>query len=618
MMARMCGIAGIVSFDQTVQSKTLQRMAAAIAHRGPDGGSIYHSPTAGFAFRRLAVLDPDPRAMQPMTSADGRYVLVFNGEIYNFRELKKELPDQPWHTTGDTEVLLAALIVWGAGALAKLSGMFALALWDRQERTLRLARDAMGQKPLYYATLPDGIAFASELPALQPVEGWDRTINHSALGDYLRFGYVNAPATIYNGVRQLEPGAFMSFDADRTANPAGTQQWFDCNAISEESSPNVRTLVEEAVKEQLVSDVPLGVFLSGGIDSSIMALCARKQGPVQTFSIGFDDPRYDETRYAREVAKHLGTQHHEFRVTPNAAKELPRLAVLFGEPFGDSSALPTSALARETRRHVTVALSGDGGDELFGGYDRYRAMTLNLKPFRPLAPLGRRFAGGHPKSPVTRVGRLIRAAKLNDGQRYRHLVGIFDEPQVQALLPHADGDHAYLATWHAMRRTRSPAETALAMDRVTYLPGDLLTKVDRCSMRFNLEVRSPFMDQRIIRLAAGLKTRDLFRGGKKRLLREAFAKDLPASVFGRQKMGFAVPIGEWFRNSLREMLRDNVLNPSGFCRNHLRANVVEQLVEEHERGIDHTQRLYALLMLELWHSSYPSPSGGGKVGAAGV
>lgn len=604
----MCGITGAVSWDADlpVTRERLARMASHLAHRGPDGQDVRvidGAPSVGMAFCRLAVIDPDPRAMQPMSTPDGRYTLVFNGEIYNFRDLRAELSPREWRTQSDTEVLLHALATWGESAIEKLNGMFAFALWDAQGKSLLLARDRMGQKPLYFTTGRRSVAFASELRALSAWPDWDEAIDETALVEYLRYGCIAPPRTMRTGAAQIHPGHTLRIHG------AGDDQWtqiryFDCNEPRPVGA-TFRTLIERAVERQLVADVPLGVFLSGGIDSSIIATCARRHGRVKTFSIGFDDARYDETPFAREVAKHLDTDHYEFRVTPDAASDLPKLAEVFGDPFGDSSALPTHYLSRETRKHVTVALSGDGGDELFGGYDRYRAIAMNVAPLRPLARIGKWLAQGHPKSRLTRAGRLLASAGFAEAERYRLYLAIFSDGAIANLLGEPPAPEAFIdLRWRELRRDRDAAGTALATDRVTYLPNDLLAKVDRASMLHALEVRSPFMDHDVVRAAASLRRDQLLGGGKKRMLREAFAKDLPASVFERPKMGFAVPIGEWFRTSLRSMLHEHLYAPDSFARSRLSMPAVAKLIAEHECGrIDHSQRLYALLMLELWHRS---------------
>ncbi len=392
----MCGFAGVVAWDDRyrVSPETLAKMSAAVAHRGPDGEGSYINhqseitpdrPQVALAFRRLAILDPDPRSNQPFT--DGRHWLVFNGEIYNFRELRKELtslrPDYAWRTTGDTEVLLCAYAVWAEKCVEHFNGMFAFAVWDESEKSLFLARDRMGQKPLYWVPLvQEAVAFASELSALTSVSWIGTGVSNTGLRSYLRRGYVGpGSSTFFKDIDVVPPGFWIH--RNRTSQRRCV--YFRANSIAtpSERAPSsevfTRNLVTEAVRRQMVSDVPIGCFLSGGVDSSVIAAvmqAAAGKEPIHTFSVGFEDRRYNEGRYAKAVAEHIGTAHHSFVVRPDAANDLPKLAAVFGEPFGDSSALPTHYLSREVRKYVKVALSGDGGDELFGGYDRYRAMRL--------------------------------------------------------------------------------------------------------------------------------------------------------------------------------------------------------------------------------------------------
>jgi asparagine synthase (glutamine-hydrolysing) len=650
----MCGIAGMVSWDARyrITRPILARMSACIAHRGPDAQGAYLNhdesitplrPQVGLVHRRLAILDLDRRANQPFTDVEGRWI-VFNGEIYNFLSLRQDLsrlrPDYQWRTTCDTEVLLLAYDVWQDRCVEYLNGMYAFAIWDGPRQSLLLARDRMGQKPLYYAAiLPDGsplatdgsnraaparpaaIAFASELPALHALPFVDGSTSREALTDYLCWGYIPAPRTIYRGVCKLPRAHTLqitpqSLNLRRFRNP-GT---FDPSADPVEQT---RTLVINAVRRQLVSDVPLGCFLSGGVDSSIIAAAMKAAvapgQPVLTFAIGFDDPRYDETPHAAAVARRLGTEHRQFIVQPHAVEDLPRLAATFGEPFADSSALPTHYLSRETRRHVTVALSGDGGDELFGGYDRYRAMRLGnrlriippplryvmaMRLWRAMLP------GWHPKSHLARLKRLLSSIDLPPAQRYASYMRLFDDRMLHGLLlpddaTTLDASAAWLADrYQSYRSQRGPVEAALAADRATYLPEDLFVKVDRCSMLHALEVRSPFMDPDLVDFAANLPTRLLLHGRRgKMLLRRAFARDLPEQVFARPKMGFALPIGQWFRTDLKSMLHDTLLAGHSFAASHFDMPMVQQLLDEHDRRRrDHSERLYALLMLELWHA----------------
>ena len=639
----MCGIAGIIAWNEKhrATAEQLAAMSARIAHRGPDGEGMWTNETSGLVHRRLAIIDPDPRANQPFADERGRQ-LVFNGEIYNFRELRAELtslrPDYRWRTHCDTEVLLVAYDVWGEDCCEHFDGMFAFAIFDAPANCVYLARDRMGQKPLYLAIAAgqgganriNAIAFASELHALRAAPWVDATVDFTALGHYLRWGYIPAPLTIYRGCEKLPPARWM-----RVRNTGvEIEQYFDPNrrdgVRDAASGANIRELITSAVKRQLVSDVPLGCFLSGGIDSSIIAAAMKASvgpdQPVMTFSIGFEDKRYDETRYAADVARHLGTTHRQFIVHPRAADDLPKLAAVYGEPFADSSALPTHYLARETRQHVKVALSGDGGDELFGGYDRYRALWLG-EAFRSM-PAGLRqiatsklwehLPAAHAKSKLARVKRMLSSLHLPAAQRYDAYMRLFDDATVSALLP--DDGASSAAKWlvhefEALSDGRDVVQAAMALDRVTYLPDDLFTKVDRPSMLHALEVRSPFMDPAIVRFAANLTTDQLFgtratarafmqspmTSPAKMLLREPFIADLPSFVFKRPKRGFAVPIGEWLRGDLRPMLHDTLAAADSFAHQHLHAPAVARLIREHDtEQADHSQRLYALLMLELW------------------
>lgn len=651
----MCGLAGVVTWDERfrVSREMLASMSACIAHRGPDyeGAWVNYDaapsparPVVRLAHRRLAIIDLDPRANQPFRGEAGASHIVYNGEIYNYLELRAELsrirPDYLWRTSGDTEVLLLAYETWRERCLEKLNGMYALAIWNEPLGELFLARDRMGQKPLYYAIATDGssqttavsgrvpsvatpvaaCAFASELPALRALPWVDATPNPDGVTDYLCYGYVPSPRTIYRGVVKLPPASWVRL----TRKTAELQSYFRPNEPQPIREAPVavrqtRELVTQAVKRQLVADVPLGCFLSGGIDSSVVAAAMKAAVPasqeVLTFSIGFQDKRYDETGYAAAVARHLGTRHRQFIVRPDAAEDLPKLARVFGEPFGDSSALPTHYLSRETRKHVTVALSGDGGDELFCGYDRYRAAHA-AEAMRTLpgfvqrllqSPLWQRMPGAHPKSLPARLKRFQAGLSLRPSQRYAQFIRLFDDPAAARLLK-VDW-HGYLLAsrnwlidlYQDAMAGRGAAQTAMALDRLSYLPEDLLTKADRCSMLHSLEVRAPFMDHDLVRFATSLTTEQLLGGGPKRMLREAFAPDLPKFVFKRKKMGFAVPIGEWFRAELREMLHDHLYAQDSFARQHFDADAVDLLIGEHEaRRVDHSQRLYALLMLEIW------------------
>jgi asparagine synthase (glutamine-hydrolysing) len=628
----MCGIAGIIAWDQrqTPSRALLSAMSQSLAHRGPDGQGLWQSPPddgpqAGLVHRRLAIIDLDHRADQPLTDGQGRWI-VFNGEIYNYRELRRELesadPHYPWKTSSDTEVLLRAYAQWGTDCLRRISGMLAVAIWDAGKGELFLARDRMGQKPLYYAVLeggagqaPAAVAFASQLQVLRQVPWVKADLDEASLHEYLSWGYISAPRTIYRDVGHLPPATWLVFGGSRQEG-----RYFDPNEPAAQATPadpvaSARRLVLQAVRRQMVADVPVGCFLSGGVDSSVVAAAMKAAAApgqqVLSFSIGFDDPRYDETPYAARVASHLGTQHRQFIVRPDAAADLPRLAAAFGEPFADSSSLPTHYLAQQTRQHVKAALSGDGGDELFGGYDRYRALRLSQRLQQAMGPLSRVVSalrhllpGHHPKSTSARLRRLLADLGRPGPQRYSGYMRLFDPALIARLAPGLAGGPDMLAQqFEKLATGRQLVPAALAVDRMTYLPGDLLTKVDRASMLHALEVRAPFMDEDLVGFAAGLSTPQLIDGGPKRLLRQAFAGDLPPWVFTRPKMGFAVPVGQWFRGELQSMLREHLFSTRGLAAGRFDMSVVRQMVERHQAGqADHSQRLYALLMLELWHA----------------
>ena len=560
----MCGFAGFVSAGAAPANveRLSHDLSADLCHRGPDGQGVWREAGDGWrgllVHRRLAVIDPSPRSDQPMSIAGGRLTVAFNGEIYNYRELRDELPPREWRTGGDTEVLLAAYERWGPAFAGRLRGMFAFALIDRRNGgrpRVILGRDLMGQKPLYAADLPGGgVAFASELRPLRRILGSlevDCNVDEHAISHYLAYGYVPVEKSVYRGIRSIRPDTveFAKAATEVEDFPEHGQNPRLPSRLVGDLKEQTKRSVTQAVERRLVSDVPVGCLLSGGIDSSIVALCMKKAaGDVRTFAVGFDgDARYDESPHAEAVARHLGTRHETFRVSVDSvdfAEDLPKLARVFGEPFGDSSAVPTHLLSREVARRVKVALGGDGGDELFGGYDRYRALavTQRLRLLGKVKPLAGLLPGRHPKSVGTRLRRLFASADLPAAERYAAYLRIFSTEQAAELWPDGPRVPVYELAGDDL------IAAAAALDRATYLPGDLLTKVDRCSMLHGLEVRSPFMDRDLVQFATTLRGRDLVRGGRgKALLRAAFAGDLPPEVFRRRKMGFAAPVGDWLR-----------------------------------------------------------------------
>ncbi|HEY0156317.1 MAG TPA: asparagine synthase (glutamine-hydrolyzing) [Thermoanaerobaculia bacterium] len=561
----MCGIAGVWESGGGAELHArANAMAGALHHRGPDDHGVWTDAEAGIAlgFRRLSIIDLTPAGAQPMVSASGRYVIVFNGEVYNFARLLEELGPTPLRGHSDTEVLLACVEAWGLErAVTRFIGMFAFALWDRVERRLSLVRDRLGVKPLYYVLGPRGVAFASELKALGQGE-----IDRDALALYARYGYVPAPHSIYRGTRKLLPGTILTIDANGAST---THVYWDSAKVAEEARPfagsedealeAVETLLADAVRLRMIADVPLGVFLSGGIDSPLVtALMRREAGAVSTFTIGFEGLP-SEAPQAAAIARHLGTRHTESIISGRDVLDaIPLMASIYDEPFGDSSAIPTYLVSRMARQHVTVALSGDGGDELFGGYHRYfLGQKLDASVARVPRPLRRPFGS------VFRAGaRLPLQQNLRDRMRGLGQALALDDPIARfqsdvgsdLLRVRGAGERSIPLTEKGRwPRLANPTALAMYLDAISYLPDGILTKVDRASMAVSLEAREPLLDHRLVELAWSLplsmKTRDL-RG--KWILRRLLAKYLPASLIDQGKQGFGLPIDAWLRGPLRE------------------------------------------------------------------
>jgi asparagine synthase (glutamine-hydrolysing) len=590
----MCGIVGFVDqgLDRRQLEPTLIKMREKLLHRGPDDAGSWLDEERGIAlgFRRLSILDLSPTGHQPMESPCGRFVIVFNGEIYNHVSLRSELekrsPEYMVQLKGhsDTSVLLSGIAVWGLEkTLSCAVGMFAFALWDREEQTLTLARDRVGEKPLYYGKSGQALLFASELKALTAFSGFSPPIDRRALTLFMRHNYIPAPYSIYTGIHKLPPGHFLKIAYKDISHSAlsdfpPTSYWdfkdvaekgmtkpFD--GSEEEALQNLEKVLSESVRLQMVADVPVGVFLSGGIDSSMLvALMARQSpGKVKTFSIGFSESGFDEAPYAREVAKHLGTDHHEMYVTSEMALSLvPRLPEIFDEPFADSSQIPTYFVSEFAKRHVTVSLSGDGADELFGGYSRYfdslaLADKLDRVPsvFRGL--LGRGIGQLPAVGSRMTNGRLEKLAQILSEESfeevYRGIVSHWLHPE-EVVREGSEPPYRFTenATWPAAGGRLSRMQF---LDAVTYLPDDILVKVDRASMAVSLESRAPYLDHRVIgfawRLPESLRTKN---GKGKYLLRQLLSRHVPEALFERPKMGFGVPVGDWLRGPLRDWAED--------------------------------------------------------------
>ena len=655
----MCGIAGFLEPSDGRSPGELElrarRMGGRLVHRGPDSGGVWVDPAqgVGLAHRRLAILDLSPEGAQPMGSGTGRFVVTFNGEIYNFGELRAELEQAGHRFRGrsDTEVLLAAVERWGvAPALERFNGMYAFALWDRAERVLHLARDRMGEKPLYYGWFGATFLFGSELKALLAHPACGRDVDRNALALFVRHGYVPAPYTIYAGLRKLEPAGLLSVSSRRPGAQPVVRYWSHERAAARavadpfrgtaaEAVDELHSLLSDSVKLRMQSDVPLGAFLSGGVDSStVVALMqAQSTAPVRTFTIGFREASHDEAVHARAVARHLGTDHRELYVTPREALEvIPRLPSLYDEPFADSSQIPTFLVAQLTRRHVTVSLSGDGGDELFCGYTRYaldrfwgalrcvpaplrsrlgRALRALPEPLweglvRSVAPL---LPGGLATS--LRVDRLQAAAEilaLPTGQAmYRRLVSGWKEPSL--LVPGAVEPPTVLTRPITSPALPTFADQMMYLDALTYLPDDILAKVDRATMGVSLEARVPLLDHRLVELAWRLPLALKRRGGRaKWILRQVLYRYVPPALIERPKKGFAVPVGSWLRGPLRDwacdLLAEDRLRREGF----LDPGLVRAALHRHLAGERDLQYyLWTILMFEAWLASDRGGAGAG-------
>jgi asparagine synthase (glutamine-hydrolysing) len=651
----MCGLTGYLQLSTTPQSESdmqsiAARMANALRHRGPDDAGVWVDASAGLALghQRLAIQDLSAAGHQPMVSVCGRYVIVLNGEIYNHLELRQALAmTEGWRGHSDTETLLAAIGTWGIEeTLKRCIGMFAFALWDRESRVLTLARDRFGEKPLYYGWVGQGdscaFAFASELKALCEYPGFDGAINREALAQYLRFTYVPAPLSIYEGIYKLEPGCLVTLNGSRRSardNVSVTKWWSFTDLVAtstnnpiENETQAVNELerrLSQAVQSQCISDVPLGAFLSGGVDSSTITALMQAQSstPIKTFTIGFDEQGFDEAPHAGAVAKHLGTDHYEMRVTAQMAQEvITQLPQMYDEPFADSSQIPTHLVCRAAREKVTVALSGDAGDELFGGYNRYfwgpRIWSrVSWLPFAMRKQLGNAihalpisvwdsFSG---IAGVSRLGdkahklaaRLKTVRDMED--LYWSLVSEWQDSG-QLVVRLEDRDHELVK-----RAWQSALESPLSMmflDTLTYLPDDILCKVDRAAMACGLETRVPFLDHRVVELAWQLPLHMKIRGNtSKWALRQVLYKYVPKELIERPKAGFAIPVGQWLRGPLREWAQE-LIDPARLQRQgYLHPEPIQKVWHEHLSGKrDHTPKLWAVLMFQAWLERNAKPS----------
>jgi len=627
----MCGIAGIIDFaGRPLEPGAVEAMTDALVHRGPDDAGFYRSgvegpgASVGLGHRRLSIIDLSPNGRQPMANETDDLWMVFNGEIYNFPELRRDLEGKGhrFKSSTDCEVILHAYEEHGPSCVELLNGMFAFALWDERAQRLTLARDRVGKKPLLYFWDGRRLVFASEFQGLLAAAGVSRTPDPFALDLFLRYGVVPAPFTAFAGIKKLRPGHLAQVTAEGLEEKAYWKLSFrDKRTIGEsEAVEELRSLVTDAVRVRLVSDVPLGAFLSGGVDSSaVVALMSRAAGePVKTFSIGFPVAEYNELPYARLVADRYETIHKEFVVETDALEVLPLLVRHYGEPYADSSALPSYYLSRMTRQHVTVALNGDGGDECFGGYERQWANALASRlgwvPPSVLEGLLTVLPDSvDPKNRWRRLRRFLAVAGKDPLARYRSWLGIFPAPLLERLYdPEFGGAVADNQQDDPLEEAfreadgLDPIDQAIALDTAFYLPNDLMVKMDIVSMANSLEVRSPLLDYRLLEYCASLPgPMKIRRGRLKHLLKEVVREDLPPSVLERPKQGFGVPLGPWFRGELEPYVRELLLSPRALGRGLFQPETVREMVEGHAQGShDYAFHLWALVVLELWFQTF--------------
>jgi asparagine synthase (glutamine-hydrolysing) len=617
----VCGICGIAARDG-VDRAALEAMSAALVHRGPDSAGEMVDGAIALAARRLAIIDI-PGGDQPITGADGRVTVVQNGEIYNHELLRRELERRGhrFRTRSDTEVLLHLYEEHGLGFLELLRGMFALALWDRGEERLVLARDAFGIKPLYYWKHGDELSFASELRALACQPGFPREIDPRSVEAYLAFNSIPGPLTVFRAARKLTAGHWLMWQdgrvrSGRWARPAPAPAGAVRREPARELAAELRDRLRDSVRAHLVSDVPVGVLLSGGIDSSALTALAAQESstPVQTFSIGFPERSFDELSRARLVARRYGTRHHELVVRPNAAELLPQIATAFDEPLGDSSALPTYLVSRLAAEHVKVVLSGEGGDELFGGYETYVADLLAARigrTARLLAPLARALPSSDRRVSIDyRLKRFVRGAHLAPLERHHAWKEIFDRNARGALLgaEPADPLTRYRGRW-AETRDAEPLARLQDVDLGIYLVDDLLVKTDRMSMRYSLEARVPFLDREVAELALALPTSLKISGArKKRLLRQAVAPLLPPSIVRGRKRGFSIPAAAWLRGPLVPFARDVLAPERTRAQGIFDPREVTATLDAHiARREDLSRQLWGLISFSLWLDSATAP-----------
>ncbi len=627
----MCGICGIIDYGgkKDINKQILTNMCAAMKHRGPDDEGIYIRGGVGLGHRRLKIIDLSEAGHQPISNEDGRVWLVFNGEIYNYRDLRQELESKGhlFKSNTDSETLLHLYEEYGEDCVKYLRGMFAFAVWDDNKQSLLLARDRVGKKPLLYTYANGVFCFASEFSALLESGLVRKEIDYNAIDYYLILSYIPAPLTIYKGVFKLLPAHTLILKGD---GQIITSQYWNLDYqkkidISEEDAEGeVLRRLKEAVKIRMHSDVPLGAFLSGGIDSStVVALMSQlSSGRIKTFSIGFEEEEYSELKYARNIAEKFNTEHYELIVKPKALEVLPLLVERYGEPYADSSCIPTYYVAETTRRHVTVALNGDGGDELFAGYERYQGMVA-AEIYQRLPGLLKAMITGfarclpdsvNPKNRLKNFKRFVQAVNLNPAERYLRWLGIFetgfknDTLYAESFRKNITSVNSldYLTAYFNKFDGLNMIDRVSLTDINTTLPNDYLVKVDIAAMANSLEGRSPFLDHKFMEFIVSLPAEYRMKGlTKKHILKKAISDLVPKENIYRRKMGFGVPVGEWFRNELKGFLCDTLLSERSFKRGYFNPQAIKDMVNLHiSRKREYSLQLWSLLMLELWHRRF--------------
>lgn len=624
----MCGIAGFSLFNaHEGDEKTLEAMGQAILHRGPDAGGTYIDDKIGLCHRRLSILDLSEAGNQPMYSQDDNLVIVFNGEIYNFLELREELKQegQTFNSHTDTEVILALYQKYGEQCLDKLNGMFAFAIWDKAAQSLFIARDRLGKKPLYYFSHNGRFAFASEIKAILTLNDIPKDIRLDAVHDFFAYQYIPDPKSIFTHIHKLPPAHYLKLDS----NGFSIHEYWDVSfkqvnqGTEQDHAQQLKSLLEKVTRQRMISDVPLGAFLSGGVDSSgVVAMMAEtSDAPVKTCTIGFDDEKFNEADFAREIAEKYQTEHHEFTVKQNVAQDLEHIVSFFDEPFADPSLVPTYYVSELARKAVTVALAGDGGDEMFAGYEKYSVDDVENRLRNKFPKVIRhsffpglaKFAGFVPGKVGKKAKSLLTSLSYEPAMGFYITNSMMTDEMWNSLA--TDNTKHSLSNYHPSQYTLEMYEKAdgpdhlskiLYTDIKTYMTGGILVKVDRMSMANSLEVRAPILDYQVTEFAATLPSERKFKQGtKKYLLKKVFEPFIPDSLLHRKKMGFSTPIDTWFRTELKDLTEANILGAQNGLKDIFDASRVQQVWDEHQSGKhQHGIVLWSMLMYQMWYNKY--------------